>query len=187
MRYRICSTLSNLCVLVGTLALAAAGAATAQTESRCSDIVYRQLDFLLGHWEVRDSKGNKLGENQIEKTLDGCALSENWTGANNHIGRSYTMYDNRRQVWHQTWVDNSGFLMVMEGGLYDNQILLRGRLQYDLQNREQHRVIWRANNLGKAKQLQRSWEVSRDSGNTWQLATLLYYSKIADKAPSKQP
>lgn len=188
MIHRILRTLSSCCVWLCTIAFfAATNTASAQSERRCKDVTYHQLDFLLGHWEVRDKQGNKLGENKIEKTLDGCALSESWSGANNHTGRSYTVYDGRRKVWHQTWVDNSGFLMVMEGGLYNSQILLRSQLQYDLQNREQHRVTWRANNLGKAQQLQRSWEISRDSGNTWQLATLLFYSKVESKVLSEQP
>jgi hypothetical protein len=42
-------------------------------------------------------------------------------------GQSFTIYDASRKVWHQTWVTNQGVLLVIEGGMHGNEIVLSGR------------------------------------------------------------
>jgi hypothetical protein len=37
------------------------------------------------------------------------------------------MYDAARQVWHQTWVDSSGTLLLLEGGLRGKSMVLEGQ------------------------------------------------------------
>lgn len=151
------------------------GPVWSQESDKCGDDAHRQFDFLLGHWEVRDRKGNKLGENRIEKSLGGCVIREAWSGRGNHIGHGISIYDRRRQLWHQTWVDNSGFLMVLEGELQGGVMVMNGRLQYDLQGREKHRVSWKPLDPDR---LQRLWEMSRDGGNSWRTAAELIYLRM---------
>ncbi|WP_250459497.1 hypothetical protein [Microbulbifer litoralis] len=171
---------------VTTLCLAiflviAAGTARSQSGENCRAEAYRQFDFLLGHWEVLDAKGNRLGENRIEKILGGCAIAENWSGRGHHRGRGYSAYDARRQLWNHSWIDNSGLLMVLEGGIHDGAMIMTGRLQYDLQARERHRVVWQP--LGNGH-LQRTWQVSGDGGVSWQTAAELLYRPLAGKHAS---
>ena len=45
------------------------------------------LDFWLGDWSVTTPDGKHAGDNRIEAILDGCALSESWTGAGGGRGR----------------------------------------------------------------------------------------------------
>jgi hypothetical protein len=47
----------------------------------CGGDAYAKLDFWVGHWEVFDPKGEKQGDNRIEKTLSGCATLEHWRDA----------------------------------------------------------------------------------------------------------
>lgn len=46
-----------------------------------------QFDFWLGEWEVF-VQGEKAGENKITKEIAGCALLEDWSGANGNRGKS---------------------------------------------------------------------------------------------------
>src|SRR5882672_7825099 len=70
----------------------------------CSDVQARQFDFWIGRWAVTE-KGKPAGTNSIERILDGCALLENWTGAQGGSGKSLNFFDRADGKWHQTWVD----------------------------------------------------------------------------------
>ena len=41
-------------------------------------------------------------------------------------GESLNVYDPARKVWHQTWVDNSGTLLLIEGGVRGKDMVLEG-------------------------------------------------------------
>ena len=95
---------------------------------RCSDPQYRQFDFWLGEWSVTSS-GAPAGTNVIRAIQGGCALQENWQGAGTGgiTGTSYNIYDRDSGQWHQTWVDASGTLLQLDGGLVDGAMVLEGR------------------------------------------------------------
>ena len=42
-------------------------------------------------------------------------MFESWSGTGNVTGHSLNIYDGTRGVWHQTWVDSSGSLLMLEG------------------------------------------------------------------------
>jgi hypothetical protein len=62
----------------------------------CHDPSARQFDFWIGRWQVSQA-GKPAGNNHIEKILDGCALLENWTGAQGGTGKSLNFFD--RDDW----------------------------------------------------------------------------------------
>ena len=82
------------------------------TTKRCESSEHRQFDFWVGHWEVFGPAGKKVGENTVEVIADGCALLEQWTGNGGVTGKSLNIYDVVDRRWHQTWVDNSGTLLI---------------------------------------------------------------------------
>lgn len=132
---------------------------------RCSDPQYRQFDFWLGEWSVTSS-GAPAGTNVIRAIQGGCALQENWQGAGTGgiTGTSYNIYDRDSGQWHQTWVDASGTLLQLDGGLVDGAMVLEGRRPVPGGGTVLHRIAWTPNPDGTVRQL---WEASQDNGENW--------------------
>ena len=125
----------------------------------CSAEEYRQFDFWIGDWEVATKDGKVIGHNRIRSILGGCVLEENWESANGKSkGTSNNIYDARRKVWHQSWVDNSGLLLQIEGAFHDGSMVLEGVL--GTADKEQpQRITWTLLPDGKVRQL---WEQETD-------------------------
>ena len=149
----------------------AAGSACAQslpspTAKPCESSEHRQFDFWVGHWEVFGPAGKKVGENRIEAIADGCALLEQWSGNGGVTGKSLNIYDNSDRRWHQTWVDNSGSLLMLAGQLIDRSMVMSmtGPSPTDPKVTVLKRIIWTPASDGSVRQL---WELSSDAGKTW--------------------
>ena len=132
----------------------------------CDSEEHRQFDFWIGDWNVT-SNGQAAGTNSIHPILNGCGLQENWqgAGAGGIRGSSFNIYDLTSRHWHQTWVDSSGTLLLLDGGLVDGAMVLAGKkLARDGNGTTEHRITWTPNPDGSVRQL---WEASRDGGNSW--------------------
>jgi hypothetical protein len=116
---------ANSLVLVA-LSSHPAGAQTAPPAKACTGPEYHQFDFWIGEWDVMLPNGKRAGVNRIEPILGGCALRESWSGAGGSRGTSYNAWDATRRRWHQTWVDNQGTLLVIEGAFADGRMVLQG-------------------------------------------------------------
>ena len=136
------------------LALCVMAPANAQPAA-CATAEYRQFDFWVGEWEVKTPDGKLAGHNRIEKVLGGCALHESWTGASGGRGHSYNAYDAQRKVWHQTWVDRQGSVLLLEGGLKDGAMVLANA---------GNRITWTPRKGGTVTQV---WETTADQGASW--------------------
>jgi len=134
---------------------------TAQTPPRCDPAEYRQFDFWLGTWQVQTPDGKVAGTNRITREYDGCVIHERYTGAKTYRGESLNSYDPARKVWHQTWVDNQGLLLLLEGGLRDKSMVLEGESIGASGKPSQQRITWTPNADGSVRQ---HWEASDDSG-----------------------
>jgi hypothetical protein len=130
----------------------------------CSAPAYRQFDFWAGAWSVTDPDGKPAGTNRIEVILGGCALQEHWRGAEGGTGTSLNVYDARRHVWHQTWVDSGGGLLVLEGGTHDGSMVLSGTSTSRTGKQVLNRITWTPKDADHVRQL---WEVSLDDGRHW--------------------
>lgn len=139
----------------------------------CADLAFRQFDFWLGEWNVATADGKLVGRDKIEKAYDGCVLQEHWTSVDGGTGGSVSIYDAGRKLWHQTWVDSTGTLVVLEGGFRDGRMLMSGEMTDPGGKRVQDRMSWTPMN-GKIRQL---WESSADGGKTWTVIFDVYYSK----------
>lgn len=124
----------------------------------CTGPEHSQFDFWVGSWHVELPNGKPAGTNRIAKINNGCALLEEWTGAIGTNGKSLNMYDSERKVWHQTWVDTDGTLLVIEGK-FENGSMRMGNAS--------NRITWTPSKDGNVRQL---WEQSTDSGKTWKVA-----------------
>ena len=142
----------------------------------CAASEYRQFDFWHGDWDVRDASGKIVGRNRIVPVQGGCALQENWTGAGGVSGTSLNIYDNDRKRWHQTWVDSTGGLLQLDGGIVNGAMVLRGEsVSTDAPSKTAlQRITWTPQPDGRVRQL---WESSTDSGKTWSVVFDGIYSK----------
>ena len=153
----------------------AAPVAVAPKPPSCIASANRQFDFWLGEWDVRDPSGKLLGQNRITSLHKGCVLSENYR-AGEFSGSSLNVYDADRARWHQTWVDSSGGLLVIEGGLVDGRMVLAGETVDPEKpgGKVDNRITWQPLADGRVRQL---WETSTDKGRTWTTAFDGYYAK----------
>ena len=127
---------------------------------------YRAFDFWLGEWDVRTPDGSLAGVNSVTREYDGCVLHERYATDRGYSGESLNTYDVGRKVWHQTWVDSSGTLLLLEGGLHNGSMVLEGQTTGTDAQVTRHRITWTPNSDGSVRQL---WE-STDAQGRWTIA-----------------
>src|SRR6185312_9636490 len=99
----------------------------AQPQSACSAAEYHQFDFWLGDWDVFDvDPHTPVAHVKVSSILDGCVLLEEYEQTDGLTGKSFSIYDSSRRVWHQTWVTNRGQLIWIEGRYANNEMVLSG-------------------------------------------------------------
>ncbi len=141
-------------------------AAPAQPPPPCSTEQHRQFDFWVGTWDVTQN-GQPAGRNEIRLVHGDCALSENWASANGAFtGASLNMYDQATDRWHQTWVDTTGNLLELNGGLEDGSMVLSGKRPSQQGGEVLNRITFTPNEDGSVRQ---HWELSND-GENWTTA-----------------
>ena len=141
----------------------------------CDAVPRRQFDFWLGEWEVRDPAGKLVGRNRITRVQDGCALLEQWSGNGGVSGSSLNAWDAERNRWHQTWVDNAGGLLQLDGGWTGERMVLGGQdAPAPGASATLQRISWQPLPDGRVRQL---WEASKDGGRTWTTAFDGTYSR----------
>lgn len=138
--------------------------AAQQQTPPCSAPEYRQFDFWTGSWNVFNPQGQQVGTNTITPVLGDCALHEQWEGAGPSRGFSYNMFDRTTGRWHQTWVDNSGTLLLIEGGLVEGNMVLSGMTHNAQGAAVVNRITWTPVAADSIRQL---WETSTDQGKSW--------------------
>lgn len=149
-------TLFALFCLLGSPPAPAAVAATP-----CAAPEHRAFDFWLGEWNVHRPDGTLAGSNRIEREYGGCVIHERYETPSGYRGESLNAYDASREVWHQTWVDNSGLLLLLEGNLRDGSMVLEGRAPGADGALQSHRVTWTPDPDGSVRQ---HWQATDASG-----------------------
>jgi hypothetical protein len=124
------------------------------------------FDFWLGDWDVFGPKGQQVGTNLVTSLFETGAVAEHWRGQGGVEGRSVNAWDELRSCWHQTWVDSSGGILLLDGRLVDGAMVLEGQAPGVDAAPELQRITWTQVD-GEVRQL---WEVSADDGQTWRTA-----------------
>ena len=140
----------------------------------CPGPAFRQFDFWIGDWNVSDAGGKLIGRDRVERRYGGCALEEHWTSVDGGTGASLSIYDVSRKLWHQTWVDSTGTLVVLEGGYKDGRMEMTGVMTGADGKRVQDRMTWTPLD-GKIHQ---HWETTSDGGKTWDTVFDAVYTKV---------
>jgi hypothetical protein len=153
--------------LVGTgflFAHLALASVTAQQQSKvCATPEYRQFDFWIGRWSVKQSDGTVAGTNTITRQHGGCVILESWVGRSGTTGTSVNIYNAVTKQWHQSWVDSDGSLVAMDGEFRDGAIRMAGHM-YGPRGRQKTRMTWTPLTATSLRQV---WETSSDDGRTW--------------------
>jgi len=145
--------------------------AVSAAESPCGTAEHRQFDFRIGDWVVRTRDGKLAGRDRIERDFDGCALRERYSTERGYRGESLNAYDPGRQRWHQTWIDNTGTVLLLDGALQGGRMVLEGSAVGADGRTTRHRISWTPNPDGNVRQL---WETTDASGNSRTLFDGLY-------------
>lgn len=161
--------------LLPLLALAAPVLGQPAASGPCSSAEHRQFDFWLGEWEVRGSAGRLAGKNRISQVFGGCALHEQYDTGRGYSGASFNVYDAGRKRWHQTWVDTSGTLLLLEGAFVEGRMVLEGETAGTDGSKTRHRITWTPNADGSVRQL---WESTHRAGE-WTVAFDGKYTRAA--------
>ncbi len=139
---------------------------SAQAPQGCASPEHRQFDFWIGDWSVTTPQGDLAGTNRIERTLQGCVLVENWVGSKGGAGNSFNLWTAADGKWHQVWVDDSGNMLALSGGMQGSSMVLTGT--HPAPSRPSvtvtERITWTPLDGGKVRQF---WESSTDGGTTW--------------------
>lgn len=144
----------------------------AQDEARpcASESAFALLDFWLGHWDVF-ADGQRIGENRIEKILDGCAVTEDWTDARGPRGHSLFYFQPATRTWKQVWVTDQA---LGQGGLKEKELIAHlpdGGVRFQgsiaLTSGESYldRTTLTPVGSGEVRQV---IEISTDGGESWQ-------------------
>ena len=131
----------------------------------CDTAEYRQFDFWIGTWSVTEG-GQPAGHNTIESDLKHCALFESWSSVDGSRGRSINFYDRNRRHWHQSWIDDRGGALELEGGLIDGSMVLEGERPSPKAGSPVHdRITWTPQRDGSVRQ---HWESKKPGQPTWE-------------------
>lgn len=132
--------------------------------SPCESGPFRQFDFWLGDWEVRDASGKLAGHNTITSEQHGCVLIERWQSVGGTGGMSMNYYEPQSGKWKQIWV-SPGAILEMSGGMQGDALVMEGPLQNLLERKTSLlRGTWSRLPDGRVRQL---FEESEDNGRTW--------------------
>lgn len=154
-------------------ALLCLAAASPVAAAPCDATAFREFDFWLGEWQVHTPDGKLAGTNRIEREYGGCVIHERYTTGRGYSGESLNSFDAPRKVWHQSWVDDSGTLLLLEGGLVAGKMVLEGQTTGADGQVTKHRITWTPNSDGSVRQ---HWE-STDAQGAWTTAFDGLYTK----------
>jgi hypothetical protein len=111
----------------------------------CRATEYRQFDFWVGNWDIRNAAGAPNGGSVISSVLGGCAVLENFFGG---AGRSLNAYDDATNRWTQFFVSAGGGVSMLQGVFRSDSMILeeqRGPVIRDL-------WVWTTQPDGSVKQ-----------------------------------
>jgi hypothetical protein len=164
---------SRAAYLPALLGLVACASQAATPPAPCAGAEHRQFDFWIGEWRVQTPDGALAGINRITREYGGCVIHEHYSTGKGYSGESLNVYDAARKVWHQSWVDDAGLLLTLEGRWNGKSMILEGLAPDAKGVRVKQRITWTPGADGSVRQL---WE-SADVKGTWTVAFDGKYTK----------
>ncbi|KZN33187.1 hypothetical protein [Pseudoalteromonas luteoviolacea] len=130
--------------------------------SPCSSQEYKSFDFWLGDWKVKSNE-KYVATSKISKILDGCVILEEYQTTSGFAGKSLNTYSTESGIWHQTWMDNKGGMLILKGGIEGQKMILRGVTLEKDGTEKKHEITWQKQQGGTVHQV---WRARADN-NDW--------------------
>lgn len=140
----------------------------------CAVPFYRELDFIVGDWQVfHNSNGKLAGYDRIGRTLRGCAIQQSWISLDDHFsseyvpfrmyGKSLTAFNGSE--WVHMWVDNNAGVQILKGGPEKDRFVLRSEKPV---GGYEYKLTWQKGQKGRLLNLHERRKVSSNSEDTWE-------------------
>jgi hypothetical protein len=135
----------------------------------CTDADHGAFNFWIGDWSVSPTGSDSvIAESTISPAAGGCAIREDFRQtvgpagtAIDYHGASFSSFDARNGgKWRQFYVDSSGAVAAMEGGVRDGAMVL----EVEGPNGVRRRMTVAPQPDGSVRQ---SGDVTTDGGVTW--------------------
>jgi hypothetical protein len=139
----------------------------------CDAPEFRQFDFWVGTWVVKNEKGDEIGKSEIKKVANDCAILESWAGGDGLPGTSLNYFDKRSGKWNQHWVGGGGAVLHLSGTPEGQTMILSG-IRTTPNGQIINRISW---TLLKDGRVQQEWDTSTDGGQNWKKSFDGYYSR----------
>ena len=138
---------------------------TPTAAAQCRSPEYRQFDFWVGDWDAYDlpDTAKTVARIHVTSIMDGCALREVYVQKDGLNGESFSLWDASRGRWHQSWVTNRGALLLLEGRLEGERMVLTAPEWKPDGSSMLLRGIWWRDGANVRHQAERS----TDGGRTW--------------------
>jgi hypothetical protein len=138
---------------------------TPRAPASCATAEFRQFDFFAGDWDTYDvaDPSTVVARNRVTVVLDGCAVREVYQQNDGLVGESLSIYDASRRGWHQSWVTNRGGLLLLNGGLEGERMVLTAPDRAADGMPSLLRGIWWKEGVNVREKAERSV----DGGKTW--------------------
>jgi hypothetical protein len=140
-------------------------ATTAPSPAPCTGPEFRQFDFFAGDWDTYDvaSPSKVVARNHVTIVLGGCVVREVYEQTDGLVGESFSLYDSTSGTWHQSWVTNRGALLLLDGGLEGDRMVLTAKEKAADGITSLLRGIW----WREGATVREKAERSKDGGKTW--------------------
>lgn len=147
--------------------------------SQNSENQEKAFNFWVGNWELEwVGKDNQImrGTNNVVKILGGTVIQENFEDLNSGFkGTSITVYNKKKNEWHQAWADNQGgyynFIGEVDG---DKRIFKTIPKEINDKTIIQRMIFYNITSTS----ITWDWESSSDNGETWNLLWKIKYKKV---------
>lgn len=151
--------------LIGAISVISATPAPPAPARPCMGPQFRLFDFWLGDWRVVDPQGRPAGTNLVTSVYGGCALQEHWKGVSGDQGSSFNIFSSSTGMWHQTWVDNAGTLLLLNGKSPRPGVMTLTGMRRTKSGRDvEDRITWTKLDVNRVRQL---WDFTADGGKKW--------------------
>lgn len=140
----------------------------------CAVPFYRELDFIVGDWQVfHNSDGKLAGYDRIGRTLRGCAIQQSWISLDDHFsseyvpfrmyGKSLTAFNGSE--WVHMWVDNNAGVQILKGGPEKDRFVLRSEKPV---GGYEYKLTWQKGEKGRLLNLHERRKISSNSDDDWE-------------------
>lgn len=140
---------------------------------------FREFDFWIGKWDVKNPAGQVVGQSTIQLIEGDCVIYEHYETARGYSGRSFNVYNKQKGKWQQFWVDNRGAVLEFTGELVGTELRYIGTSKQSDGVQVLHKLTFF--NLSPTT-LRQLWEQSTDGGTTWRIVFDGMYHRKDDSA-----